>query len=76
MNGRISRLARALVVAGLAIAPFANTALAQGPTPEGTVITNVAEVNWTDANGNTYSPDSSCASAGTRCFRATSFSTA
>ncbi len=56
MNGKFSRLARALVAAGLAIAPFANTALAQGPTPEGTVITNVAEVNWTDANGNTYSP--------------------
>jgi len=56
MNGRISVVARALIVAGLAIAPFANTALAQGPTPEGTVITNVAEVNWTDANGNSYTP--------------------
>jgi uncharacterized repeat protein (TIGR01451 family) len=56
MNGRISLVARALIVAGLAIAPFASTALAQGPTPEGTVITNVAEVNWTDANGNSYAP--------------------
>jgi uncharacterized repeat protein (TIGR01451 family) len=30
-------------------------ALAQ-PTPEGTVITNQAEVSWTDANSNTYTP--------------------
>src|SRR5690348_3776973 len=28
---------------------------AQSPTPEGTVITNVATVSFTDANGNTYS---------------------
>jgi uncharacterized repeat protein (TIGR01451 family) len=29
---------------------------AQGPTPEGTVITNTATVTWTDANGNSYDP--------------------
>lgn len=32
----------------------ATTAGAQGPTPEGTVITNTATASFTDANGNTY----------------------
>jgi uncharacterized repeat protein (TIGR01451 family) len=57
MNGIIKQAARTLIVVGLVMAPFAtNAALAQGPTPEGTVISNTAEVNWTDANGNTYAP--------------------
>jgi uncharacterized repeat protein (TIGR01451 family) len=34
----------------------AGRAWAQSPTPENTVITNVATVTYTDANGNTYSP--------------------
>jgi uncharacterized repeat protein (TIGR01451 family) len=59
MNPTTLKAARALLVLGLAIGSFAaNTAMAQGPTPEGTVITNIAVVNWTDANGNTYAPAS------------------
>jgi uncharacterized repeat protein (TIGR01451 family) len=45
-----------VVLSGLAVALAANAARAQ--TPEGTVITNIAVVSWTDANGNTYTPDS------------------
>ena len=45
-------------VAGLAavamLAFGAERASAQGPTPEGTVITNTATASFTDANGNTY----------------------
>lgn len=48
---------RRLALAGLLLAPLAaSPALAQAPTPEGTVITNTATATWTDANGNTYSP--------------------
>ena len=56
MLGVILRAARTLMFAGLAVAFAVTTAKAQ--TPEGTVITNVAVVNWTDANGNSYTPDS------------------
>jgi uncharacterized repeat protein (TIGR01451 family) len=57
------KAARVLLLLGFAAGPFAaDTALAQGPTPEGTVITNTAVVNWTDANGNTYAPDSASVS--------------
>jgi hypothetical protein len=59
MNGRILTAARAVLAVGFVIAPFAtNSALAQVPTPEGTDIINIAVVNWTDANGNSYVPDS------------------
>jgi uncharacterized repeat protein (TIGR01451 family) len=44
-------LTRALLAAALLV-PF--TVHAQGPTPEGTKITNTAKVSFTDANGNTY----------------------
>lgn len=47
-----------LAVAGLAIAALfaldAGRASAQGPTPEGTVISNTATASFTDDNGNTY----------------------
>lgn len=43
----------ALAIAAL-FALDAGRASAQGPTPEGTVITNEATASFTDANGNTY----------------------
>lgn len=53
----ISRIRRRVVLAGLLAAPlFAVPAFAQGPTPEGTVISNTATASWTDANSNTYTP--------------------
>lgn len=46
---------RRLALTGMLLAPFAaSSALAQGPTPEGTTITNTARATWTDANGNSY----------------------
>jgi uncharacterized repeat protein (TIGR01451 family) len=56
MFGTINRVTRTLLLAGLAAALAVGTAEAQ--TAEGTVITNIAVVNWTDANSNTYTPDS------------------
>ena len=47
---RVQALALAGVVAVLAARP------ATAQTPEGTVITNTATVNWTDANSNSYTP--------------------
>lgn len=47
---------RTAVFAVLIVAVAAMPAWAQLPTPEGTVITNVATVNYTDANGNAYAP--------------------
>jgi len=43
-----------LVLTAAALALFTGTAVAQ--TPEGTVITNVATVTYTDANSNAYAP--------------------
>jgi uncharacterized repeat protein (TIGR01451 family) len=54
MNWMLRSCARALTVAALLTAVVVVTAQAQ--TPEGTVITNTAEVSWTDANGNAYAP--------------------
>jgi uncharacterized repeat protein (TIGR01451 family) len=54
MNWMLRACTRASAVTGLLAALTAVTAQAQ--TPEGTVITNTATVNWTDANGNAYSP--------------------
>lgn len=56
MHGTIHRVTRTLIMAGLAAAFAVGNAEAQ--TPEGTVITNIAVVNWTDANSNSYTPDS------------------
>ena len=53
-------IARALALAGLTVAIAA--APAAGQTPEGTVITNMAIVSWTDANSNSYAPDSASVS--------------
>lgn len=54
---------RRIALAGLLLAPLAATpALAQSPTPEGTVITNTATASWTDANNNTYTPVTASAS--------------
>ncbi len=47
-------MARAVALAGLTVAIAVAPVAAQ--TPEGTVITNQATVNWTDANANTYTP--------------------
>lgn len=49
---------RRLALAALFAAPIliSGPALAQTPTPEGTVITNTATATWTDANGNAYTP--------------------
>jgi len=49
------RIARVLVLAAVAAAFAFRGAHAQLPTPEGTVIHNVATASFTDANGNTYS---------------------
>ena len=69
MNGKtFPAAARILAIAGLAaVFGAANTASAQ--TPEGTVITNMATVTWTDANANLYSPVSSSVSV-TLAFQA------
>jgi trimeric autotransporter adhesin len=45
-----------LTLAGALVALAAAPALAQSPTPEGTVITSTATATWTDANGNSYDP--------------------
>lgn len=52
MKHFIKTLALAVLIAAAAATP----AWAQLPTPEGTVITNIATVNYTDANGNAYAP--------------------
>ncbi len=63
MSSTTRKAGRTALVLWLATGLFAvNTALAQSPTPEGTVITNIAVVNWTDANGNSYAPDSASVS--------------
>ena len=69
MNMRWQHLKGVLLVFGvLAVAmATAQTALAQ--TPEGTVITNTATVNFTDANNNAYAPVSASVSV-TVGFRA------
>ncbi len=52
---------RTFVLAALTTGVFSiDTASAQ--TPEGTVIADTATVSWTDANGNTYAPDSASVS--------------
>jgi uncharacterized repeat protein (TIGR01451 family) len=50
------------VLIGLLLAVAVSGLHAQSPTPEGTVITNTATVNYTDANGNTYTPVSASVS--------------
>jgi large repetitive protein len=53
----MKRMLHRLALAGALTVPLAAVPLlAQGPTPEGTVITNTATASWTDANGNTYTP--------------------
>jgi uncharacterized repeat protein (TIGR01451 family) len=54
----MTRTLRRIAFAGALLLPpaLALPAHAQGPTPEGTVITNTATASWTDANGNTYTP--------------------
>lgn len=48
---------RSMVVGALMLtALMSRNADAQSPTPENTVITNMATVNFTDANNNTYTP--------------------
>ena len=54
MHAHKNWMARAVALAGLTVAIAVAPAAAQ--TPEGTVITNTATVNWTDANANTYTP--------------------
>ena len=54
MISKTFQAARTLALTGLAAALAVTAASAQ--TPEGTVITNTATVNWTDANANTYTP--------------------
>lgn len=56
------RFIRAAGLAALLAGGIAATARAQGPTPEGTVITNTSSVSFTDANGNTYTPATASAS--------------
>jgi len=46
---------------GVLLALPAASARAQGPTPEGTVITNTVTASYTDANGNTYADVSASA---------------
>ena len=59
----MKRMLRGIALAGAILLPLAATpALAQVPTPEGTVITNTATASWTDANGNTYTPVSASVS--------------
>ena len=52
----MKHLLRSAALGVLLAAASAMPAWAQLPTPEGTVITNVATVNYTDANGNAYAP--------------------
>lgn len=53
----MERTLRRIALAGALLVPLAAVpAHAQGPTPEGTVITNQASASWTDANGNSYTP--------------------
>jgi len=54
MKQTIHNCARALAITSLAAAVTVVTVQAQ--TPEGTVITNLATVTWTDANNNAYAP--------------------
>jgi len=49
------RSAGVTALASLLLLGAASSLQAQSPTPEGTVITNVATVTFTDANNNTYS---------------------
>jgi uncharacterized repeat protein (TIGR01451 family) len=51
----MERTLRRIALVGAFLVPLAAVpAHAQGPTPEGTVITNQATASYTDANGNTY----------------------
>jgi uncharacterized repeat protein (TIGR01451 family) len=51
----MERTLRRIALAGAFLVPLAAVpAHAQGPTPEGTVITNQATASYTDANGNSY----------------------
>ena len=54
MHTHTSWMARALALAGLTVAIAVAPAAAQ--TPEGTIIINMATVNWQDANGFVYDP--------------------
>jgi uncharacterized repeat protein (TIGR01451 family) len=54
--------ARTLLAAALLAAVAALPASAQSPTPEGTVIENIATATFTDANGNSYASVSASAS--------------
>jgi uncharacterized repeat protein (TIGR01451 family) len=56
MSSKAIRGARTLFLAGLAAFLAVATAQAQTYTPEGTVITNTASVDYTDANGSDYTP--------------------
>lgn len=56
----LTRFMRVSVLSGVIAALAASAVHAQ--TPEGTVITNVATVTWTDANSNSYTPVSGSAS--------------
>lgn len=51
-----SRTLKALVLAGLCALLGTTEVVAQGATPENTVIRNIASVSFTDANGNSYTP--------------------
>lgn len=55
MNSKsLNRIARLVALTAAVLVLAASPASAQ--TPEGTVITNVATVSWTDANSNSYTP--------------------
>lgn len=60
----MTHVLRRAALAALLLAPLAlpGRASAQGPTPEGTTITNTATASWTDANSNTYATVSASAS--------------
>ncbi|HVH11822.1 MAG TPA: hypothetical protein VM759_02165 [Longimicrobium sp.] len=60
----MTHVLRRAALAVLLLAPLAlpGRASAQGPTPEGTTITNTATASWTDANSNTYASVSASAS--------------
>ena len=51
------RIAFAILAVGALVALDTSGAAAQGPTPEGTVISNTATASYTDANGNTYADE-------------------
>lgn len=55
-------LRKGLAIAILLTAAGTTRGAAQTATPEGTVITNTAIANYTDANNNTYAPDSASVS--------------